>query len=93
MSGLCKGCRWAINQMNDWRFAKCTNPQVNPRIAPKRNPITGEPDGGHSIMCQFARASWGECGPNGKFWEPKQPPEPVGSVDDDPPPRAGGAMA
>jgi hypothetical protein len=36
------------------------------------------------------------CGPHGRWFEPKdgpQPPEPVGFVDGDPPPRTGGAMA
>jgi hypothetical protein len=36
------------------------------------------------------------CGPHGRWFEPKdgpEPPEPVGFTDDDPPPRAGGAMA
>ena len=32
------------------------------------------------------------CGPHGRWFEPKEPPEPVGFADDDPPPPAGGAM-
>jgi hypothetical protein len=43
-------------------------------------------------FCSMERALGG-CGPDGKNWQPKQPPEPVGFVDDDPPPRTGGAMA
>jgi hypothetical protein len=32
------------------------------------------------------------CGPHGRWFEPKEPPEPVGFADDDPSPRTGGAM-
>lgn len=62
------------------------------------DPVTGVDRPPQRLTCYQARwlradASDGYCGREGVHWQPRRPPEPVGFVDDDPPPRSGGAMA
>jgi hypothetical protein len=82
---LCRDCRWAINTatglsrsssyLYDW---KCDHPcSLLPPGPP--NLVTGEPEKPYRLRCHEARM-WqkglfdtgiGHCGPEGRFWEPK----------------------
>ena len=72
MTKLCKDCNWYKN--NDYFntgsgiYDEC----LCPEIKPIPNPVTG-----NSVMkfCRVERLNSGECGPEGKYWMEKQPPE------------------
>ena len=96
---LCIDCRWV---RWPWRHnnrnssgAMCTHPSVMRPAVGTPDPVTGRKRATWPGSFCDTRRSFGSdaCGPDDKQWEPKQPPEPVGFVDDDPPPRGGGAMA
>jgi hypothetical protein len=89
---LCKDCWW-FHPQEAGKAALCGHPtSVHPAGT---SLITGEPILGHQYTCadmRFFLAWGGFCGSEGTHWAPKQPPEPVGFVHDDPSPRTGGAM-
>ena len=91
---FCKDCRWIEPQPLHPSRPYCTHP--NSVLPGEISLVTGHRSPDQPLSCEMARQSWGMgdfCGPDGKYWEPRPPLEPVGFVDDDPPPRAGGASA
>jgi hypothetical protein len=88
---LCKDCKYAeITVAGASVDCRCHHPQA--AVPPQPDYISGNPGKALPGNAVWIRDDPDRCGPDGKWWEPKQPPEPVGFVDDDPPPRAGGAM-
>jgi hypothetical protein len=73
---LCKDCRWAVNPMAvmrepqyyDWR---CTHPTST--ITVPANPVTGETVPSSQLGCWMARTWSSHCGPDGRYWEARQP--------------------
>jgi hypothetical protein len=92
---FCKDCRWVRwpwRNIRDSSGAMCNHPSVMRPDVGSLDPVTGRRQASWpGTFCTMER-QFGRCGPDDKNWEPQQPPEPVGFVDNDPPPRAGGAM-
>lgn len=75
---LCKDCRWV-----DWRVpgdalsAVCRHPTS--LWQPKPDVVTGDTPPAQPLPCREARQQGGsggagDCGPEGKHWEPAAPP-------------------
>jgi len=106
---LCKDCKWmsfgefaqfagSSERMDEmlWMIAECHHLSAREESPP--NPVSGVVTKRWTTCSIHRTARYRDesnnCGPHGLYWEPKHPPhEPVGFADDDPPPRAGGAMA
>ena len=102
---LCKDCRFiswpsglseAAERMGlIGAIAECHHPSA--RLTSPMDPVTGDIKqtwaGCRNHRLAGYRHADQSCGPHGRWFEPKQPPEPVGFADDDPPPPSGGAMA
>src|SRR5271169_1335786 len=93
---LCKDCRWVTwpwPHIRDSGGAMCIHPSVMRPDPGGPDPVTGRPRVVRpGTFCELERRL-GVCGSDGTHWEPRQPREQVGFVDDDPPPRTGDAMA
>jgi len=104
---LCKDCRYmSLGEFASWvdgadprrmeqlwSIAECHHEYAR-RVGP-RSPVTGERRAYWQHCALYREPSWRDdditCGPHGRYWEPKQPPEPVGFVEDDPKPGSDGA--
>jgi hypothetical protein len=79
---LCEDCRWITwpwRNIRDSGGAMCTHPSV-PKPSAEPDLVTGrESRPLPGTFCGMERRT-GRCGPEGKHWGPKQPPEPVGFV-------------
>jgi hypothetical protein len=104
---LCKDCRFlslgelaafagVVERMDSFSaLAECHHPSA--RRESKIDLVTGK------VTQWWERCAWHRlagyrdedqnCGPHGLWFQPKEPPEPVGFADDGPPPRLGGATA
>jgi hypothetical protein len=62
---LCKNCTFFVPGAfsSPYLFALCIKPRTDDSV----NPITGEITKG--MFCVNARASYGDCGPEGKLYE------------------------
>ena len=70
---LCKDCKharayWAKRVLSGWKWASCA------RLSSETvSPVTGERER-HVLFdyCYNERGYYGDCGPQGKFWEPRK---------------------
>jgi hypothetical protein len=74
--------------------AECHHPTAFQHEPP--DPVTGITTSRWAVARWHRQSGYGDdnknCGPHAQWFEPKEPPEPVGFADDDPSPRTGGAM-
>lgn len=83
MTRLCKDCRWGVDKVHsqprrryDW---DCTHPALS--IAPGPDYVLGEVQEPYPMPCIDARKIVpGRCGPDGKFWEPRDQSSGIGFV-------------
>ena len=101
---LCKDCRFlsypdslsdAAARMGMLSYiAECHHPSAHTTFP--MDMVTGAVKTGWTGCLSHRLAGYGDtnqnCGLHGRWFEPKEPPEPVGFADDDPSPRTGGAM-
>jgi hypothetical protein len=81
---LCKDCKWIRPPT---ARPMCAHPSSV--LRGELSLVTGKITPGQPLNCEEARYDYlfgNYCGSQGKHWEPKQPPEPVGFVGDDPSP-------
>jgi hypothetical protein len=72
---LCRDCRWALDrgasaithQPYDW---VCTHPAAV--HVPPIDYVTGQPQDPRKIDCPTMRQNLSLCGPEGRYWEPRE---------------------